>query len=133
MFDDFTINQNDKKNYIPIISEIDGITDEPANFPEILDILPLRNTVLFPGVIIPISIGRKKSLKLIKKAFENDKIIGIAGQKDAKIDNPTFENIYKIGTVAKIIKIFDMPDGIKTAVIQGLRRFEITKEISEKD
>lgn len=133
MFDDFTINQKNKDNYIPIISEIDGITDEPANFPEILDILPLRNTVLFPGVIIPISIGRKKSLKLIKKAFENDKIIGIAGQKDAKIDNPTFENIYKIGTVAKIIKIFDMPDGIKTAIIQGLRRFEITKEISEKD
>jgi len=132
MFDDILIDKNEDENFIPIIAELEDFTDGDESFPDILNILPLRNTVLFPGVVIPISIGRKKSLKLISNAWENNEIIGLVSQKDAKIENPIFENIYKIGTLAKIVRVFDMPDGNKTAIIQGIHRFKITKEITDK-
>jgi ATP-dependent Lon protease len=133
MFEKISINKQGKEsNYIPIVTDLEGIEESDEIFPDELDILPLRNTVLFPGVVIPISIGRKKSLSLIKTAFEKDKIIGIASQKDSSVENPGFEDLYKIGTLAKILRIFDMPDGNKTAIIQGKKRFEITEDVSTK-
>ena len=91
--------------------------------PDTLPILPLRNTVLFPGVIIPINIGRDKSLKLIKDSYRQSALIGVVAQKDTNTENPDINDLYQIGTVASILKILEMPDGTTTAIIQGKRRF----------
>jgi len=93
--------------------------------PETLSILPLRNTVLFPGVVIPITVGRDKSIKLIKDAYKGKKVIGVVSQKDVSVDDPSVEDLNKIGTVAYIVKMLQMPDGNTTVIIQGKRRFEI--------
>lgn len=112
---------------IPIIA--DGDESELKNFsaPDTLPILPLRNTVLFPGVVIPITVGRQKSLKLIQDVFKTDKLLGTITQLDGSVDNPEPKDLYKIGTVAQILKILEMPDGSTSVIIQGKRRFE-TKE-----
>ena len=112
-------------DYIPLISEDDEQEMNNTYVPEVLPILPLRNTVLFPGVILPITVGREKSLELIRKAYQDDKMIGAATQIDPEIEDPTFDDIYKVGTVAKIIKILEMPDGSTSVIIQGKRRFSI--------
>ena len=95
----------------------------PADPHKTLPILPLRNTVLFPGVIIPINIGRDKSLKLIKDSYRQSALIGVVAQKDTNTENPDINDLYQIGTVASILKILEMPDGTTTAIIQGKRRF----------
>ena len=95
------------------------------NIPDTLPILPLRNTVLFPGVIIPINIGRNKSLKLIQDAYKQNAFIGVITQKDTNTENPELNDLYRIGTVAAILKILEMPDGTTTAIIQGKKRFEL--------
>jgi len=106
--------------------------DEEQEFPEVITLMPLRNTVLFPGVVIPISLGRKKSLKLIKNASKNKKAIGIITQLNPDTENPDFSDLYTKGTIANVLKIFDMPDGGTTAIIQGQQRFEILEQVSEK-
>ena len=93
--------------------------------PKELPILPLRNTVLFPGVIFPISVGRPKSLKLIREVYQNNGVLGTVAQLDQDIDEPVFEDMYKVGTIAKILKILEMPDGNTTVIIQGKKRFEM--------
>ncbi len=121
------------KDFETIISDIEELPfDEDDKFPDVIPILPLRNTVLFPGVVIPISLGRKKSLKLIKSIFNKKGYLGIISQRNSDIDKPNFEDIYKKGTLAKVMKIFNLPDGTKTAVIEGIKRFEINKEITNK-
>ncbi|MCK5838658.1 MAG: endopeptidase La, partial [Bacteroidales bacterium] len=97
--------------------------------PEILPLLPLRNTVLFPGVVIPITVGRDKSIKLIREYYQGDKIIGVVAQKDAEVEDPVANDLNAIGTVAQIIKILQMPDGSTTAIIQGKKRFRIIEFI----
>lgn len=116
---------------IPIIA--DGDEEKLRNFkvPEILPILPLRNTVLFPGVVIPITVGRQKSLKLIQDAFRGDKLLGTVSQKDGSIDDPEQKDLYQVGTVAQILKILEMPDGSTSVIIQGKRRFEVTNYLEE--
>lgn len=123
---------DDNSDFLPIIS--DGNDDQlnSSKIPEILPILPLKNTVLFSGIIVPISIGRKKSLKLIKSAYKKDRLIGIITQKDAKINDPLKDDLYQIGTLAKIIKVLEMPDNSTTIIIQGLKRFKIDEFIKEK-
>ena len=125
--DDFEDQGHD---VFPLIPEDDFNKDE-ISFPDTLPIMPLRNTVLFPGVIIPISLGRRKSLRLIRSVMKKDKIIGIVAQKDPKIENPKFEDVYEIGTIAKVLKIFEMPNGSSTAIIQGRTRFRIIDKISD--
>ena len=115
---------------LPIISDFDGSLGK-FKTPKKLPILPLRNAVLFPGVVIPITVGREKSLQLIKDAFKKDKIIGTVTQLDKSIEDPTEKDIYKIGTAAEIIKILDMPDNTTSVIIQGKRRFEIQKILSK--
>jgi ATP-dependent Lon protease len=102
------------------------------DIPEILSILPLRNTVLFPGVVIPITAGRDKSIQLINDANKGDKVIGVVAQKDGDIENPTSEDIYKTGVVAQILRVLKMPDGNTTVIIQGKKRFEIEELIQEE-
>ena len=98
---------------------------EKENLPEVLPILPLTNTVLFPGVVIPINTGRDKSIKLINDANKSNKLIGVVSQIDIKVENPSIEDIYGVGTVAKILRVLKMPDGNNTVIIQGKKRFKI--------
>lgn len=118
--------------FIPLLSPEDEETMNTEEIPELVGILPLRNTVLFPGVVIPITIGRDKSIKLVKEAYHGTKIIGVLAQKDVEIEDPEPEDLNRIGTVARIIKMLQMPDGSTTVIIQGKRRFEV-KEIVEID
>ncbi len=116
---------DDDSEFIPIIA--DGDDDEMVldDMPSELPILPLRNTVLFPGVIFPISVGRPKSLKLIREVYQNNGYLGTVAQKDQDVDEPQFEDMYKVGTIAKILKILEMPDGNTSVIIQGKKRFKM--------
>lgn len=109
--------------FIPLLSSEDEEAMHAEDVPEILPILPLKNTVLFPGVVIPITVGRDKSIRLIREFYKGSRIIGVVSQKDSLIEDPEFDDLNKIGTVAYIIKILQMPDGSNTAIIQGKRRF----------
>jgi len=111
--------------FIPLLSSEDEEAMNSEQVPDLLPILPLRNTVLFPGVVIPITVGRDKSIKLIRDYYKGDRIIGVVAQKDASIEDPEFTDLNKVGTIAYIIKILQMPDGSNTAIIQGKRRFQI--------
>ncbi|PWH10681.1 endopeptidase La [Bacteroidetes bacterium SCGC AAA795-G10] len=117
---------------IPLMTTEDEEALESESLPEIVPILPLRNTVLFPGVVIPITAGRDKSIKLIKDANATNKIIGVVAQQNEAIENPNLEDIHKIGTVAQILRVLKMPDGNTTIIIQGKKRFKIKKIIEEK-
>ena len=123
----------DEMEFIPLLSteEDDEKVVIDDNITE-LPILPIRNTVLFPGVVIPITVGRDKSIELINKAYKGDKTIGVVSQKDPEIEDPEFEDLHKIGTVAYILKVLKMPDGSTTAIIQGKKRVEI-KECLQTD
>jgi ATP-dependent Lon protease len=100
--------------------------------PDTLPVLPVRNTIFFPNQFIPLSIGRTKSLKLLDYAVQNKEVIGIVAQKDGTVDDPTVNDIYQIGTIAKILKVIDLPDGSKSAFIQGLERFRIVELIEDE-
>ena len=117
---------------IPLLTPEDEEEMNNEELPASLPILPLRNTVLFPGVVIPISAGRDKSIKLINDANAGDKIIGVVAQKNEDIEDPTKNDIHTIGTVARILRVLKMPDGNITVILQGKKRFEIDKVTSEK-
>ena len=117
--------------FIPLISEEEENVMNSEDVPEILPILPLRNNVLFPGVVIPITIGRDKSIKLIEDAFKTNKIIGVLSQVKSSIEDPAIIDFNKIGTVAQIIKKLKMPDGSTTVIIQGKRRFSVESFVQE--
>lgn len=123
---------NEDADFIPLISDEDEDMITKTNIPESLPLLPLRNTVLFPGVVIPISVGRNKSIKLIKEIYKKNKILGTVAQKDANTDEPKFEELYKVGTVAQIVRILEMPDGSTSVIIQGKKRFQIEKLIKSE-
>ena len=118
-----------ESEFFPLLSDEDEQKIDKEKNPEVLPILPLRNTVLFPGVIIPITVTRARSIKLIKEAENNNKIVGVVSQKDSKIELPQLTDLNKIGTVAQILKVLKMPDGNITAVIQGRKRFELDEMI----
>ena len=113
----------DSADFLPIMGDEKELLNDNLHIPDTLPILPLRNTVLFPGVIIPINIGREKSLKLIRDSYRQNAMIGVIAQKDTNTENPGLQDLYQIGTVATILKILEMPDGTTTAIIQGKRRF----------
>lgn len=113
--------------FIPVLTIEDDRLGQDEGVPEELPILPLRNSVLFPGVVIPITVGRDKSVRLVKEYYRKRKAIGVVAQRDSDVEEPTFEDLYKIGTVAQIIKTLQMPDGNLTVIIQGKRRFELDK------
>lgn len=118
--------------FVPLMTPEDEEEMNREDLPEILPILPLRNTVLFPGVVIPITAGRDSSIELIKEAKDGNKTIGVVAQKDAKVENPGPNDINKLGVVAKILKVLKMPDGNTTVIIQGKKRFQINEVIEEK-
>tara|TARA_Y100000589_G_scaffold90754_2_gene85355 strand:+ start:17292 stop:19742 length:2451 start_codon:yes stop_codon:yes gene_type:complete len=118
--------------FLPLMSDEDEAKIIKESTPEVLPILPLRNTVLFPGVIIPITIGRDRSIKLIKDADSGNKTIGVLAQKDFDTELPNIKDLNSIGTVAHILKTLKMPDGNITAVIQGRKRFKLEEVVSKE-
>lgn len=120
---------NEDAEFIPLMSLEDEDAMEKENLPEILPILPLRNTVLFPGVVVPITAGRDKSIRLINETNKGNKIIGVVSQKNEQDEEPTPEDINKLGTVAQILRVLKMPDGNTTVIIQGKKRFEISEMV----
>jgi ATP-dependent Lon protease len=116
---------------IPIITDGDDRDIENVEVPDTVPILSLRNTVLFPGVVLPISIGRPRSVQLIKDAYRSDKIVGTVAQKDPDMENPEFNDLHTVGTIGQIVKLLEMPDGSTTAIIQGRKRMIMSALISD--
>lgn len=116
---------------IQLISPEDDEELKPEDLPEVLPILPIKNTVLFPGVVIPITVGRSKSIRLVKKAYKGNRIIGVVAQHNSKVEDPDIEDIFYTGTLAKIIKMLVLPDGNTTIIIQGKKRFKIESFLQE--
>jgi len=123
---------DDEAELIPLMTPEDEDKINKEEIPNELPILPLRNTVLFPGVVIPITAGRDKSIQLIKDANSGDKIIGVVAQKNESVEDPSLDDIHKVGTVARILKMLKMPDGNTMVIIQGTKRFEVN-QITQKD
>ena len=122
---------DENSELIPLMTPEDEEKINNEELPATLPILPLRNTVLFPGVVIPITAGRDKSIKLINEANKGSKVIGVVSQKDGSIEDPEGKDVYKTGTVARILRVLKMPDGNTTIIIQGKKRFEIDQVITE--
>ena len=120
----------DEAELIPLMTREDEDAMDKAELPEILPILPLRNTVLFPGVVVPITAGRDKSIKLINETNNGNKTIGVVSQKDEDKEDPSLHDINTIGTVAKILRVLKMPDGNTTVIIQGQKRFEVAEVLT---
>lgn len=118
--------------FIPLITQEEEDKMHNADYPSDLPILPLRNNVLFPGVVIPITVGRDKSIKLVQHANDNDKIVGVVSQKNQEVEEPEFKDLHNVGTVAQIVRMLKMPDGSTTVIIQGKRRFEM-KEMTQEE
>lgn len=116
---------------IPIIADGEEGDLEDIDIPETIPVLSLRNTVLFPGVVLPISIGRPRSIQLIKDAYRNDKIVGTVAQKDPDMENPGYDDLHSVGTIGQIVKLLEMPDGSTTAIIQGRKRMVLSEQVSD--
>jgi ATP-dependent Lon protease len=125
-------NENDDSDFIPIITDGEDDSLDNIKLPENLPILPLRNTVLFPGIVIPITVGREKSIKLIRQAYKKDKIIGTVAQRNPNINEPEGKDIYRVGTIAQILKILEMPDNSTSVIIQGKKRFEVKSIVNDE-
>jgi ATP-dependent Lon protease len=123
---------DDDVDFIPLITDEDEDSIKKSHVPEVIPILPLRNTVLFPGVLIPISVTREKSIKLIREVYKESRVIGAVAQKDANNEDPASIDLYNTGTIAYIVKILEMPDGGTTVIIQGRKRFRIEQVVNEK-
>ena len=132
-FDNLSLNDIEAESeLIPLLTTEDEEALSKEDLPDSVPILPLKNTVLFPGVVIPITAGRDKSIQLIKDANKGNKVIGVVGQKDQNIQDPGVSDIYTVGTVAQILRVLKMPDGNTTVIIQGKKRFEIDSILEEK-
>ena len=125
-------NIDEDSDLIPLMTSDDEEAISKESLPETLPILPLKNTVMFPGVVIPITASRDKSIKLINDSNTKDKLIGVVSQKDSKVQSPSLNDIHPTGTVAKILRVLKMPDGNVTVIIQGKKRFSIEQIVSEE-
>jgi ATP-dependent Lon protease len=125
MFRSISAVQEESEDLVQLINTDQEVDLKPEDVPEDLSILPIKNTVLFPGVVIPITVTRQKSIRLIKKAYQASRIIGVLAQKNKQTEEPTTEDLYRSGTIAKIIKMLVLPDGNTTIIIQGKNRFSV--------
>ena len=123
---------NEDSEFFPLMSSEDEEEMNNEQVPEVLAILPLRNTVLFPGVVIPITVGRDKSIKLIRDANKGERMIGVVAQQDVGIEDPLFSQLNPVGTTALIVKMLQMPDGNTTVILQGKKRFNLKDEIQSE-
>ncbi len=135
MFEDLnisveTMGQEEEPEFMPLFSledEDESSFDEA--FPAVMPILALKNTILFPRIVIPITVGRERSIQAIQNAYEGNRLIAVLSQEDSRVENPTIEDLFKIGTVARVMKILRMPDGSTTAILQGRKRFKLEQLI----
>jgi len=127
MKETFFLRPEEEMDFIPIIplNENESDNGQETAIPSVIPLLPLRNTVLFPGVVLPITVGRDKSIKAVNDAYKSDKLVGVVAQKDSEVEDPTVSDLEDIGTVARIVKLIKMPDGGTTVIIQGRTRFKI--------
>lgn len=123
---------DEEVEFLPILPEEEGADGKKLEIPDVLPILPLRNTILFPGVVLPITVGRDKSILAVKEAYKTSKLIGVVGQIDGTIEEPEYSDLFRIGTVAQIMRLIKMPDGSTTAIIQGRSRFMSGELVSEE-
>jgi ATP-dependent Lon protease len=130
---DFFMRAEDDNDFMPIIPITEGESDQDKNavYPTEIPVLPLRNTVLFPGVVIPITVGRDKSIKAVNDAWKADKLVAVLSQKDSNIEDPEAGDLVEIGTVARIIKLIKMPDGGTTVIMQGKKRFRLAEMLTD--
>ncbi|HEX2533589.1 MAG TPA: LON peptidase substrate-binding domain-containing protein, partial [Chitinophagaceae bacterium] len=130
----FYLKPEDEMDFLPIIplNEHESDTADKIEIPGELGLLPLRNTVLFPGVVLPITVGRDKSIRAVADAYKGNKLIGVIAQKDSSVEDPGFKDLELIGTVARIVKQIKMPDGGTTVIIQGRTRFAV-KELTTEE
>ena len=134
MFDNWLMSQqsDDEPDFVPLFSlEDDDEAKQGEVFPDSLPILPLKNTVLYPGIVTPITVGRDKSIRAVQKAYEENRYIGVLSQKDVKIESPSTRDLYRVGTIARILKLLKMPDGSTTAILQGRKRFHLDEMVTE--
>ena len=135
MFENFFYPQgiDEEGDFMPFLSinEDDDESDLKEDFPGTLPVLALKNTVLFPGIVIPITVGRDKSIKAVHHAYESGRLIAVLSQRSAKTENPNSNDLFQIGTIARILKILKMPDGTTTAILQGRKRFSLEELIQE--
>ena len=125
------LSDDESDDLMHLITSDEEAELDDAQVPDELPILPVRNTVLFPGVVIPITVGRQKSIKLVKEAYKGDRIIGVVAQKKNTSEEPSFKEVFKVGTIAKILKMLVLPDGNTTIIIQGKKRFAIEDVVDE--
>ncbi len=126
----FAADMESDGEFIPLISDNEDDVDfKKSELPKELPILPLRNTVLFPGVILPITVGREKSIRLINEIYKKNKVIGTVAQIDSQVNEPEEEDMYRVGTIAHILKVLEMPDGSTSVIIQGRQRFEMIQMV----
>ena len=132
MFENSFMGSSDEEvDFLPILAEDDGQDPDELDYAETYPVVPLRNMVLFPGVVLPITVGRDKSIKAIKEAYKKDRMVAVVSQRDGNIEEPESTNLFEIGTVARIIKMLKMPDGTTTVILQGRKRFQAGKYLSE--
>lgn len=134
MFDEILNHHSfeEDADFLPLISmEEEDDTQSNERFPDELPVLALKNTVLFPGIVIPITVGRDKSIKAINQAYENGKVVAVLSQRDSEVEDPEAKDLYQVGTVARILKLLRMPDGTTTAILQGRRRFRLVEMLQE--
>jgi ATP-dependent Lon protease len=134
LFKEWLAPQNDdEESDLVSLFSMDEMEEDKENevFPESLPILPLKNTVLMPGLVTPITVGRDKSIKAVQKAYDTNRLIGVLAQRDVSIENPKAGDLFQVGTIARILKLLKMPDGSTTAILQGRKRFELGEMISE--
>ena len=135
MFDDYYMQQrlDDDGDFLPLLSIEEEEGENPnEQFPETLPLLALKNTVLFPGIVIPITVGRDKSIKAINQAHNNDRLVAVLSQRDSEVEEPGVEDLFRVGTIARILKLLRMPDGTTTAILQGRRRFELEDLLTDE-
>lgn len=133
MIKDFILKAEEDMDFMPIIpmNEEESDSDKDMVYPDEIPVLPLRNTVLFPGVVIPITVGRDKSIKAVGDAYKANKLIAVLAQKDSSVEDPEPSDLVQVGTVARIIKLIKMPDGGTTVILQGKRRFNLLEMVSD--
>lgn len=130
---EYLLKAEDEMDFIPIIpiNENDSENEQQIVVPAELPLLPLRNTVLFPGVVLPITVGRDKSINAVNEAYKADKLIGVVAQKDSEVEDPSTKDLEDVGAIARIIKLIKMPDGGTTVIIQGKKRFRVRQVLSD--
>lgn len=135
MFEELFAHQgfDDDGEFLPLISiEEDEELQNNETYPDILPVLALKNTVLFPGIVIPITVGRDRSIKAINRAYEEGRLVAVLSQRDSNVEDPSEDDLYKVGTIARILKLLKMPDGTTTAILQGRQRFVLLEMLQEE-